>query len=423
MYRLAILVVTAACAALLLAPAAQAGRVVPVQLGQKSGEVIFANGQPSAPDPAILVHLEGLIDRAAPDSTIVASIYAITRNGRIEDALRRAYTDPARRIRVQIVSNESGLKPGEPFDDWPASDRFKFKNCSGGCISLTNPENGNASIAHSKFFVFQATRRTATSPIVPVSWVASANLDANTGTDAWNDAITWYDDPDMNWGLYTVFLDMWNGPYYTKGFPESHPWFDYFTWPNDNPTTAGNGAFFAPDSASTGIVSPELDSDLWVTQLSMIKGPGAGGAPVCRVAVLHNKIFKERIAVVRQLRRLVNEDCVVRVLVNRTVGSADDPAHPEIDEPSRTELCAPTNGDLQVGATTKLHHKAIISYGTFYGVSRPVVWAGSHNLSEVALKANDEVIVRVDGSQSLWDAYAQQFLDAWNARAVTICTP
>ena len=402
-------IATACCAVLLFAPSAQAGRIVPVTLGQTAGDAVFATGHPNAPDNTIIQHLRGVIRGAQPNTAVMGTIFAMAPSGAIEDALWEVYNN--RNVTVHLISD----KPRSEVlaHPWPASNtsRFKFKYCETACMARRNADTGGSGVLmHSKFFLLNGVKRCDACAQIPVSWVGSANLDANTGTDAWNDAVTWWNDPDVNWGLWTVWQDMWAGPY--------ADYFDYFTWPADNPRTYGNGVFHAPNSATWGLVTPDLDSDTWRDQLRLLKGPRAGGAPDCRVAALHNKLNEERLMVAYQFQRLAMEGCIVRLLVNRTYPDGVV----EIDQGWRDILCHTGAGDLQVHAVTKLHHKAVFAQATVQdkGFTR-VVWGGSHNLSLAALRGSDELIMRTDGSQSLFDAYVQQYLAGLNS-SVHVCT-
>jgi HKD family nuclease len=48
-----------------------------------------------------------------------------------------------------------------------------------------------------------------------------------------------------------------------------------------------------------------------------------------------------------------------------------------------------------------------------------MVWGGSHNLTGDALLINDELLTRVDGSTSVYNAYLSHFNTAWNNPSMT----
>jgi hypothetical protein len=408
MRRLAIAAAASLAVLVFAAPAQGAGRIVPVTLGQTAGDAVFATGHPNAPDNTIIQHLRSVIRGAQPNTTIMGTIFDISPGGAIEDALWEVYNQ--RLVTVHLISDKP--RSETLSHPWPASgtSRFRFKHCDTACMARVNADSGGIVYMHSKFFLLNGVKRCDACAQIPVSWVGSANLDSDTGTEAWNDAVTWWNDPDVNWGLWTIWMDMWNGPYGDT--------FDYFTWMADNPHTIGNGVFYAPNSATWGIATPDLDLDTWEEQLKQLKGPLAGGAPDCRVTALHNKLTDERIVVARQFQRLAREGCIVRIVVNRTYSNPTN----EIDPSWRRILCDETGGDLQIRAVTKLHHKTVFAQATTQGKGfNRVVWGGSHNLSRPALRGSDEIITRVDGSQSLYNAYVQQYQAALGS-SVHECT-
>ena len=62
--------------------------------------------------------------------------------------------------------------------------------------------------------------------------------------------------------------------------------------------------------------------------------------------------------------------------------------------------------------TLLLHHISARYAGS--AAPRPVILTGSHNLSESALKRNDELLLKVSDSQPLYDAFYDHFNAAYN---------
>ncbi|MDQ3933559.1 MAG: heparin lyase I family protein [Actinomycetota bacterium] len=412
---------------LALPAAAHAGRTVSVgPLNQSRADVTFAEGSASAPDSTILTHLGGLIDRAETGSHIGGAIYRIPDEGRIEIDLREA---AKRGVDIWLVVDHLGQAAptaGVPelgiFGDWDAGPRARLhiKECERGCLSYTPAgPNGDppASIQHMKYFTFSRTRRYVNGDFSPATWVSSANLNADTGTNAWNNAVSVFDDAGLNAAVEVAFRDQWNGADGRWG-----PNFDYYTWPNPNPAgTEGKGQFSASISGTTGIFSPEQQTDLWETQLKLLKGPGEGGATDCRVTVLHNFLEDARLAAIDELARLSRNGCEVRIAVNYVDREPPDSDYVDIG-PQAKELLCTTPGDLRIIAVRKLHHKAIAAYGTFNGAYRATVWTGSHNLTGPALNRNDEMLFRVDNAPKLADEFRNEYGLASSNAAQEVCT-
>jgi phosphatidylserine/phosphatidylglycerophosphate/cardiolipin synthase-like enzyme len=402
-----------------VAPAAQAGRTVavgPLGSGGVGADATFAEGSTTNPDNTILVNLEGLMDRAEAGSYIAGAMFSLTDEGRIEKALRRA---AHRGVDLWLVYDKSTAI----FDDWATLDpvakqHLHIKECIYGCLSATpgGPNNDPAaSIQHAKYFTFSRTQRYAGGAFSTATWVASAHLDANTGTDAWNNALSVFGDSGLNAEMEKTWRDQWNGAGGKWGAN-----FDYYTWPNPNPAgTEGNGAFIASTSGTVGVWSPELQTDTLGAQLDALKAPAEGGNADCRVVVLENYVESIRSAVVDRLHELAQGGCSVRIAVNYVDGSPD---YVDMDGPAQTELCTQTHGDLKVIAVRKMHDKAIAAYGTFVGTYRATVWTGSHNVTQNALRKNDELLFRVDGASALADQFFNEYAVAYLNTARDVCT-
>ena len=412
---------------LALPAAAHAGRTVSVgPLNQSRADVTFAEGSTSAPDDDIHVHLGGLIDRAEAGSYIGGAIYRIPNEGLIEKDLR----DAAKRgVDIWLVVDDLGQAPpgaGVPtlgiFGDWDAGPRanLHIRECVRGCLSYApaDPDGDPpASIQQMKYFTFSRTRRYPSGDFSPATWVASADLDANTGTNAWNNAVSVFDDAGLNAAMEVAFRDQWNGAKDNWGSN-----FDYYTWPNANPAgTEGRGAFSASISGTAGIFSPEQQTDLWETQLKLLKGPREGGARDCRVVVMHNHLEDARIAAIDELARLSRNACEVRIAVNYVDREPPDSDYADIGDQAKDVLCT-TPGNLRIVAVRNMHSKAIAAYGTFNGAHRATVWTGSHDLTGPALNRNDEVIFRLDNAPKLADEFRNEYATASLNAAQDVCT-
>jgi hypothetical protein len=391
--------VAAVTAALALVPSAQAGQSSGVTLGSVPAQVTFSSGisktstgarvyDEGFSDPTILAELEGLITRADPGSYIGITIFRIADEGRIERAIREAEADG---VSVWIVyGNTDGALNGHPH----------VKVCPRACLS-TQPSG----IMHAKFATFTSTHRTPGSAASKAAWVSSANLDGNTGPEAFNNAITWFGHDEIYDRLTKVFQDMWNGPVVTS---------DYY-----RPELGEGSGYFNIDAAQTfGYVSPEASADLWYDRLSNIKAPSEGGMSPCVVRVAqayfgdglmdkNNDGSEDYNNPAGELARLRHQGCSVAVLGHRKPGTTET----TLGSATVAKLCA---AGIAVRSIEKLHHKFVISSGSYEGAaSSPQVLTGSHNMTLDALRYNDEVLLRIKGSYSTYDLYNGHFNDMW----------
>jgi hypothetical protein len=403
---------TAAAAALTavlaLAPVAQAGFSNTYTIGGTTVDATFAEGGPSADDPIVIAKLESLIRGMAPGSSVYLTVFKIDPDHRIERALREMQAQ-GRHVYVfyDKLDDEFWTYQGlrNNFD--------LVKKCDRGCIPQTLSPNGNESIMHTKMAAFSSTRA-PDGTYKTANWVSSSNLTGPTsgGSQASNNSLTWYGDPDFDLGIRTIMFDMLHGPYGAWG-----QYFDYVTWPQDNPDTLGNGLAYSAQSRSWSVASPDVQSAMWSDQFSRINVPAS--STFCEVDVMQAFMGgDDAYFAALELQRIANQGCVVRVLVNR-----DDQGNNDISWPVQATLCDAT-GFLQVQATRRVHDKVAISRGTYNGLSNQYrVWAGSHNMSDGANKLNDELMVQVDNSSPLYDAYHAHFMNELAKSSEVLCYP
>jgi phosphatidylserine/phosphatidylglycerophosphate/cardiolipin synthase-like enzyme len=108
--------------------------------------------------------------------------------------------------------------------------------------------------------------------------------------------------------------------------------------------------------------------------------------------------------------RLIQLDeygCDVRVLVHRSPTTGET----NLGVETRRGLC---DHGIPVRSIEKLHHKFVISSGSYEGAANsPQVLMGSHNMTLDALRYNDEVLMRIKGSNSTYDLYKGHWDDMW----------
>lgn len=407
--RIATTVVALAAVLAALAPSANAGSTTGFMSGTTVAQATFSGGvtrtstgaltyEQGFSDPTILIELENLIRRADNNSWIGITIHRLANEGRIERALRDVQEQKNVNVWIIYDGDNSTTADDQYLHDWPTPPHLK--TCVNACLS-TQPSG----IMHAKFAIFSSTHRTATSASTNASWVSSANLDANTGPEAFNNSVTWFGNQEMYDRLAKVWQDMWNGPVVSSDYhrPELGEGFGYFNI----------------DTARTfGHVSPEASQDLWYDRLSQVRSPSEGGVSPCVVRVAQayfgdGLLDKDGNGVedaanpARALVDLKNGGCSVAVIGNRKPGTNET----NTGDATTAKLCA---AGISVRSIEKLHHKFAITSGSYEGMtSSPQVITGSHNMTKDALRYNDELMVRINGSQALYDAFNEQFNEMW----------
>ena len=378
--------------------------VVPTVVGTSQADAIFAQPLPGAEDNNILNHLETQIQNTPRGAKIRAAIHSLAGYSQKSYDLANALVERAQdQVDVKVVYPEhKRYSDPDRKIQWPAVDRLDDL----GASRITWCDHGNAGLygngcistdtggtMHTKFFLFSATGQGGLRKWV--TWFGSANLTADSGTETWNDGLTVYDNPTLYNQFETQLFDRMFG---------------------DNLSYPGNdfGGYFSVPSAGLEVhASPEQNSDLVINQTW---GLGAG----CTVLVA-TAIFS-RLAVANRLADMKRNGCQVNVLVGIGVSGVIPPTQC----PGKPNL----GGNMDVfnalrGAgipirAKRIHDKLMLLYANNYP---PTVLTGSHNLTESALKENDEILVEVAGAGA-YGAFSQHWWQAWgNSCAVNTYSP
>jgi hypothetical protein len=386
------LALTALTVALLAPASAHAGRKVPGMAGQTPIDVTTTTGHANYDDPTIVDHLVGLINRTPSGSAILTNVYQTEAADLVVTALR--YAKEARGVNVWVTYGAGGDSPSGAFDwvNWNTPNgETRMRKCLTGCHNTSNPDGK----AHSKYFLFYTTQRAPGGPLEPAVWISSANLNRGSGSLASNLSVTFYNDADMWWGMWGVWMDGFNkdpanGDYYRPhlGWQQPH-----------------SGIVYSARAGSVAHISPDDDGgDMWANQLRPLSG-----GPNCVVRLMQAQISDARLDAVREVRRLANAGCAVRVLLGYAPdGSAD------IGTQARSLLCNAPNTLMRKRA--RLHDKGVQLHGTYEGTpGRYQVFAGSHNWTGNALRDNDEVLLRVSDSEDAYVAFYDHFYDIWHS--------
>lgn len=376
--RAFLIVAASALAALALAGPAHATRTANLDIGSVPAEVAF-NDRPNAQvDPTIFDQVVRLLDGAQNGSSVHIALFSIGRGNRIVDALVRARR---RGVQLNIVydKQDGKLAPLTRGNEGPPP---QIVNCQpGACLS-----NKPKAIMHAKFMLLSSVRRNPSDalPTPNVTWVSSANMTANSGSEMFNNAIAYYGDGD----LYRSLLRVWND------MAGKIRVADYFQPP-------GRGVFGSAAARTEGYVSPEgtRGSDLMLRILRKVKPTRRG----CQIDVMQAFFTNARIRVARRLRALQRRGCRVRVVVN----------------------AKRKGGKIAMGSRVKrvirgerkgrhIHDKVVLIRGTYEGRrNRTVVLTGSHNMSAPANGRNDEVLLGVYDVPALYLTFLAHFNDGY----------
>jgi hypothetical protein len=392
------------------APAAQAARTATVFVGGKWATATFTeNNAPNdvynsalTYDQAIIDEAVKLLGEAKPGTVVRMALHSMDNEDKFEQALEAA------RNRGVVVGVVFGGTPAN-LSDWNTSpgNLTWFKACDAadgrgaGCLS-----SHYSSEMHAKFMLFEEIVRNGVSHKNLV-WVSSANMTKGSGARPFNNAITVYEASSLHEKLKGVWADMFNSTTGSSDYYDPTSGKGYFTTPDFEPPTPA-------DEDTWGYVSPDSDpaGDMWTGRLNDITPPTLNGGNPCEIYVMQTYLDPDgfRSSPIDKLVWLKERGCTITTIVNR-----NDTGDYAIGDASRKKLyCA----GIPV-RWAKVHDKMLITRSTTAGAhNRPQVMTGSHNMTKSALRYNDELLVRMYESDSLYNAYKGHYDDAYSTRAV-----
>ncbi|HET6740839.1 MAG TPA: phospholipase D-like domain-containing protein [Kribbella sp.] len=375
-------------AAIAAPPAAYAGQApVTVTIGSSQVDLTFNdpvdhNGQ----DITQLNKMIALFNGAPAGSEIRIALYSITANI-VYDAIKAAVD---RGVHVYVVHNGEDKNS---TDDSPAalaallganhhwcdhgSSTLAY---GGGCLS-----NSGTGLMHAKYMLFSQTKDATGAAKSWVTWFGSPNMTYASGANLFNNSFTIYGDKTLYDNFYNQqWLPQWQEKTYAG---------------NDFYDAATPRGYFGSAASHVQVYSsPEQNTDLVANRLGYIDADAD-----CRIRVMEASINDTRSAVVDKLISLHDAGCKVWV----DVGA--------IQSASLSKLKSAGIGVHQ----SPVHDKTIIVSARYAGSAavRPLVFTGSHNLTASALRYNDELLVKVEDSQPMYDAFYTHFNDAYNTGA------
>lgn len=361
----------------LVSPARAAAAENSVTVGTRTVEVTFNNplADSGGVDWAHHNKLIRLIDDAPAGSEIRIGLYLITRDN-VVAAIQSA---AARGVDVYVVADGSDDSDTAQRATLASALGARMRVCGsastgGGCLS--NSADGHM---HAKYMMLSQTKDNGGTLRNDVVWVSSANMTKPSGAEQFNNSVTVYDDATLYGGFMThVWNPMWAR---LRNYPNN----DYYV------ASMPRGYFGSADSNSTVFVSPEQTTDLVLNRLNNIQPDSS-----CRIRVIEASIYNSRSAVVDKLVSLKNSGCKVWAMVGK------------IDGPQLTKL---KNAGISVHKGA-IHDKMILI--SEQSGSHTWVLVGSHNLTNLSLQHEDNILMRLEDSQPLYDAFYAHFNDAYN---------
>lgn len=311
---------------------------------------------------AIRDHVKGLVESTEAGATITMSIYNVTNDERgFADALVAA-ANRGVSVRVVMESTNAGSDSAKSIVSGLGTDKSKPSwavVCSNGCHG-TN-------INHNKFYLFSEVG--GQSNVVVQS---SANLTISNSRSYWNNAVTFVG----NAALYSGYLD------YFGDLSRNKKDASYYT-------TFGAGevkGYHFPRSGSGDTVVNTLEN----------VNCTAGAAPAkIRIGMW----YFGRTPVAEQLAKLGAAGCQIEIVYT------DMLAGPKkvLDGAKNVSMM-----QLPEGGANIIHSKYYIIDGYYVDADRKVVFTGSPNFSDRALRANDETMLRIY-SAAIHDQYLENF--------------
>lgn len=408
------------CLGLLGAGAGAAGAAgPPVEETRGDGTIIEARfnapPQPNGEDFTVTDHLRNLITDAHAHSDVSVALFSLSGAGIKDAIINETPAKDGGAGTVTVVYDGTNLgdtgsvarqlksaldNDGDSRTKFVLCDRvYGYEATAGACLG-----SKTTSSQHAKYVLISAGWKREGSAIgfhSNIVWMSSANATGSSGYQAYNNSVTVYNDEQLYSGLKGEIFDVQAA----RSWPSN----DFY----DNPS--GNGYIHASDSNVSIFASPENTAgrDQWVERLRDIT-PGAG----CSVGVMQAVFEDERSwEIARELENLrwtswpsSSPKCNVYVLVGQTETGAAN-----MGTSVKDILCDSTK-PVVVRSHPKIHDKSLIVNGIYNGSAKQVVFAGSHNFSERARDANDELLVRVGhGSGAIYNGFSQHFSAAFNS--------
>ncbi len=276
-----------------------------------------------------------------------------------------------------------------------------FKACDYGCTSDYTYNDGEnekrRAFNHAKFITFSSTSKTSDADTKLVTMITSSNLTATQAENGWNNLTTIVGDKTSYNFLAEKFDVM------AKDKNQKNPY--------DEATSGKYKLYFFPRLEQK---QNDEDSDTIMGILNNIrcsgvaKGYGYSDGKTRRttIRIAMYQWTQTRDYLAEKLWQLNNDGCDVQVVISK--GETDDEIVRKLTRPTKSK-----RGAIEVRNADKsgefVHHKYLLINGKYLDdTSAKIVFTGSPNLTRVALRYNNELMVRIT-SDSIFDSYAGNF--------------
>ena len=324
----------------------------------------------------IFTHVNNTIDATPAGATIRIAVFSFSEKA-TADALLRA---KARGVNVQMVFDDHEIYAQETrlrtaFGKDPKASSFVVY-CHLSCRGVSG---GNM---HDKIFLFSKAGKAEN-----VTMVGSNNMTSYNATKQWSDVYTIANDPAMFFTYAGVFDQLkWD-----KAMSTTYYRSDINTYQ----------AQFYPYAGATQFVDPVYQALTKIGCTGATGGTGVKGKTLVRVSQ-HAWNGTRGTYLARQVAALAQQGCIVEVIYGVGTGKT-----------VRSILTAAgVKGNTVRHKGVLTHQKVLTVNGVYDGdTSAQVVFTGSHNWSDGALK-RDETILRID-SPAAYAQYKANFADIW----------
>ncbi|MEV4946636.1 phospholipase D-like domain-containing protein [Streptomyces sp. NPDC053755] len=398
-----------ALGALLMAtPAASAEPVTAVTTGPVFND---PSGDTTA-QGRILSHLGRLVDGAEPGSSIRMSLYLYGSQWLTE----RLLAAHARGVTVQVVLDNdtagypavANLRNGLSGESW-----VRICKAEEACLAkdpgttAADPNGWYDNVNHNKYFLFSRTKGNGTVPVDDVVVQSSGNLIEQDRTKLWNDAMTVAGNKELFDAYAAYFADQ------ADAAAGRIPQVDEYA----HDTQAGKAkVYFFPRSGTDPVVNvlKTVAQPVGTAEPCHGNAPGFGtsdGRTKIRIAQGHTT----RPEVAEQLWKLADAGCHIDIVYGKLDNWPIDAAK----YPLRVSewLTRPTakgrivlrqlHNDQSGGTAT--HTKYLLIEGAYLGgANKKIVFTGSHTYTGMALKVNDEAMLKYE-DPAVFDAYVGNF--------------
>ncbi len=368
-------VVAIALSPLGAAPVAAAGPAAGATFNDPTGD--------DAAQMKIARKIMNAVDGTPPGGTIRMTFYGLT----LEEFTDKLIAAHERGVNVRVIMDDHydmthWTRLAEALGGDPTARSFALL-CHRSCMTDTEP-----SYMHAKYFMFSSS---GSSRLVVM--VSSTNPTWSQARRGWNDAYTIVGNRTMYAAFRTNFEDLTQGALEAEQ-PAVSPDY-YFT-----ASTRGHKAYFFPRAGTDRFTDTMYLVMMNIKCTKAAPGYGINGRTVVRVAMYQWSAARIRLA--NTLWKLDDAGCRVEILYNPLQTNADVVAalrRPggRNGGPTMWSTAVDENRDGLVDHYS--HNKYMLVDGAYGGdTSTRLVFTGSANWTNAALRFSNEVILKIHGS-------------------------